>query len=190
MGPLANHYWCNLYYVSETRAYHISESAKLFPQHCQFLNLSPNAHLKALTEELQTTAATAAETPKGHRLIKSLATAIKAILTLTNVEEERVATYIVIGRPPSQDAPKVTIHQILDAPEIIQMRNPTTKQHLITKACIHQRRTRNNTPGALPQITRAQPVLIQPDPCQSTTEKQRLTGIRNTTSPVIIIPPA
>jgi hypothetical protein len=46
LGPLAAHYRCNLYYVPKTPAYCISGSAKLFPQHCQVPNLSPNAHLK------------------------------------------------------------------------------------------------------------------------------------------------
>ena len=72
----------------------------------------------------------------------------------------------------------------------MQTRDPTAKQNLTTTACMHQRQTRNNTPGALPKITQAQPALTQPDPCQSTTEKQRSTRICGTTSPVIIIPPA
>jgi hypothetical protein len=80
LGPSADHYWCNLYYVPETRAYRISGSAKLFPQHCQVPNLSANAHLKALTEELKMTTAMAVNTTKGHHLIKSLATAINTIL--------------------------------------------------------------------------------------------------------------
>jgi hypothetical protein len=81
-----------VYYVPETRTYCISGSAELFSQHCQVLNLSANAHLKALTKELITSTATAAKTTKGQRLVKSLATAIKAILTPTNAEEQRVAT--------------------------------------------------------------------------------------------------
>ena len=153
LGPSADHYWCNLYYVPKTHAYCISGSAEIFPQHCQVLNLSPNAHLKALTKELQTATVTAAGTPKGPRLIKSLATAIKAIITPTNTEEQRVATNIVIGRPPSEDAPIVTIQQISDALEVMQTRDPTAKQNLITMACINQRQTQNNTPGALPKIT-------------------------------------
>ena len=188
LGPSADHYWCNLYYVPETRAYRILVSAKLFPQHCQVPNLCPNAHLKALTKELQTAMVTAAGTPKGRHLIKSLAMAIKVILTPI-AEEQRVATDIVNGRHPSDPAPIMTKQQILDAQEIIQTRNPTAMRNLITMACIHQRQTQNNTPGALPKITQAQPALIQPDPCQTTTDKQGSTRIRSTTSPVIIIPP-
>ena len=126
--------------------------AKLFPQHCQVPNLSPNAHLKALTKELQTAMVTAAGTPKGRRLIKSIATAIKAILMPTNAEEQWVDTDIVIGRPPSEDAPIVTMQRISDAPEIMQMRDPIAKRNLITMACIHCRQTQNNTPGALPKL--------------------------------------
>jgi len=33
LGPSADHYRCNIYYVPETRAYRISGSAELFPQH-------------------------------------------------------------------------------------------------------------------------------------------------------------
>jgi hypothetical protein len=63
-GPSKDHYRCNLYYVPETCAYRISGSAELFPQHCQVPTLSPNEHLHALTEELQTTAQSFKETPK------------------------------------------------------------------------------------------------------------------------------
>jgi hypothetical protein len=65
---------------------------------------------------LQTATATATGTTKGRRLIKSLATAINAILMPTNAEEQRVATNIGIEIPNSHDAPIVTIQRILDAP--------------------------------------------------------------------------
>ncbi len=35
VGPLLEHYQCNHYFVPNTRAYRVSCSAKLFPQHCQ-----------------------------------------------------------------------------------------------------------------------------------------------------------
>ena len=82
LGPSAEHYRCNIYYVPETRAYIILRSAELFPQHCQVLNLSNNAHLKALTEELEMTTGIAAKTHKGRTLIKALGKAIKAILKI------------------------------------------------------------------------------------------------------------
>jgi len=79
LGPSAEHYRCNLYYVPETRTYRISGSAELFPQHCQVSNLSNNAHLKALTKELETLTGVADKTHKGRMLIKVLGKAIKAI---------------------------------------------------------------------------------------------------------------
>ena len=60
LGPSKDHYGCNLFYVPKTRAYCISGSAELFPQHCQVPNLSRDEHLKALTEELQTDTTVAA----------------------------------------------------------------------------------------------------------------------------------
>ena len=81
LAPSADHYRCNIYYVPETRAYRISGAAELFPQHCQVPNLSNNAHLKALTEELETSTGIAVKTHKGRTLIKILAKAIKNILT-------------------------------------------------------------------------------------------------------------
>ncbi len=34
----------------------------------------------------------------------------------------------------------------------MQMRDPTAKQNLIKTKCLHKRLTRNNIPGAVPQI--------------------------------------
>ncbi len=133
LRPSADHYRCNLYYVPETRAYRISGLVELFPQHCQVPNLSPNAHLKALNEEMQTTTVKTAGTPKERHLIQSIATAIKAILAPTNAEEQRVATDIVFWQPPSEDAPIVMIQWISDAPEIMQTRDPTAKRNLISQ---------------------------------------------------------
>jgi hypothetical protein len=55
IGPSLNHYRCNHYFVPETRAYCISESAKLFPQHCQAPFLMCNDHLQEVITELVTT---------------------------------------------------------------------------------------------------------------------------------------
>ena len=81
-----------MYYVPETQAYIISGSAKLFPQYCQVPNLSNNAHLKALTKELQTATGIASNTHKGQTLIQALRKAIKAILNPTIGGEQRVNT--------------------------------------------------------------------------------------------------
>jgi hypothetical protein len=91
LGPSMDHYRCNLYYIPETRAYRISGSTELFPQHCQLPNLTPHQHFRALTDELANATAIASATQKGRRLIKLLQENIKKILNPTNaLEEQRV----------------------------------------------------------------------------------------------------
>jgi hypothetical protein len=55
LGPSRDHYQCNHYFVPETRAYRISGSAELFPQHCQVPFLSTSDHLQELTNEVVST---------------------------------------------------------------------------------------------------------------------------------------
>ena len=52
LGPSKDHYRCDLYYIPETRAYRVSGSTKLFPQHCQLPNLTHIQHLRALSKEI------------------------------------------------------------------------------------------------------------------------------------------
>ena len=80
LGPSKDHYRCNIYYVPETRAYRISGSAELFPQHCQLPNLTPHEHIEALTLELTNETRAAATTPTGKDLIKILRTHLDALL--------------------------------------------------------------------------------------------------------------
>ncbi len=55
VGPLLNHYQCNHYFVPKSRAYCISGSAELFPQHYQVLFLMWNKHLHEVIDKLMTT---------------------------------------------------------------------------------------------------------------------------------------
>jgi hypothetical protein len=55
LGPSVDHYQCNNYFIPETRAYQISGSAKLFPQHCQVPFLSAKDHLHELTNKVVST---------------------------------------------------------------------------------------------------------------------------------------
>ena len=52
LGPSKDHYRCALYYIPETRAYRISGSTELFPQHCQLPNLTADQHFRKLTDKL------------------------------------------------------------------------------------------------------------------------------------------
>ena len=158
-------------------AYRISGLAELFPQHYQVPNLSPNAHFKALTEELQTTMVTAPGTTNGRPKT------IKTILAPQNKEEQTVATEDIIASPQREDAHIWTIPRISDAPAIMQTRDPMAKRNLIITACIHRRQTRNNTPGALPKITRDEPALIQPEPSPTTTKMRQSTRYGTTHHP-------
>ena len=80
LGPAKDHYRCDHYYVPETRAYRISGSTELFPQHCQLPSLTPHQQFRALTDELTDTADIFGATPKGRRLLKLLGTRITTIL--------------------------------------------------------------------------------------------------------------
>jgi len=55
LGPSLDHYRCNHYFVPETRAYHISGLAELFPQHCQVAFMSTNDHMKELMHKVVST---------------------------------------------------------------------------------------------------------------------------------------
>jgi hypothetical protein len=99
-------------------------------------------------------------TPTGRRLIKNLQAKIKEALQPPNVQEEqrvREQEQRVMREQEQRvidDTPILTIPCITNAPAIIQSRNPTAKWALKTTPRIHQRDTRNNTPRALPLITK------------------------------------
>jgi len=188
LGPSADHYRCNIYYVPETRAYRISGSAELFPQHCQVPNLSKNAHLKALTEELEMTTSQVAQTHKRRALIKALGKAIKTILHPTAADEQRVDNNIQVMETQRENEDMAPITRISDAPAIMRARDPTAKRNLIKDTRTHRRLTRNNTPGAVPAIQRVVPALILPDkqPARATRRSPR---VNTNEGPVIIIPP-
>jgi len=72
LGPSKDHYRCALYFIPETRAYRISGSTELFPQHCQMPCLTKHQHFRALTEELTEAVDEANATTAGKRLVKAL----------------------------------------------------------------------------------------------------------------------
>ena len=88
-SPAKNHYRCNHYYISETRAYHISGSTELYPQHCQLPCMTPHQHFHALTDELTEHTAQAISTPKGRQLLKLLGTCIDGLLHPTPISDKQ-----------------------------------------------------------------------------------------------------
>ncbi len=133
LGPAIDHYRCDHYYVPKTRAYRISGSSELFPQHCQLPSLTPHQHFCALTEELTETTELANGTPNGRRLLKLLATWIDNILSppppamqqRATDGDQHVAEQRVIDKTPICIIPRIS-----NAPPIMQARNPTSKRTL------------------------------------------------------------
>ncbi len=52
LGPAKDHYRGYHIYVPETKRIRIGNTVEFFPQHCRFRQLSPQAHAKAIVEEL------------------------------------------------------------------------------------------------------------------------------------------
>jgi hypothetical protein len=133
LGPAMDHYRCDHYYIPDTRAYRISGSSKLFPQHCQLPTMTPHQHLQALTDKLTEDTERAISTPKGCRLLKLLATRIDDLLTFPPpTAQQRVCDEV--QREEEQrvidDYPICTIPRITDVPPIMRSRNPTAKRAL------------------------------------------------------------
>lgn len=160
LGPSKNHYRCDHYFIPETRAYRISGSTELFPQHCQLPNLTPMQHLRALAKEIEEETAKVASTPQGRELIKALRTNISKMINQPKEGEEQrvIMEQQQIERDNQQrvidDTPIITIPRVTNAPPIMKSRNPTSKRALKGTKRLHRRVTRNNTPGAVPPITR------------------------------------
>jgi len=128
LGPSKDQYQCNLCYVPKTRAYRISGSVQLFPQHCQVPNLSRDEHLKALTEELTTKKTVAAGTTKGKTLLKLLRTHLDALISPpTPTGEQRVTD----SQLPNPQHDIMEFQRVTDSPAIMQARDPTAKRNLV-----------------------------------------------------------
>ncbi len=89
LGPSRDHYHCNLYCIPETRAYQISGSTELFPQHGQLPDMTPQQHFKELTNKLNEMGIKAAGTPKGRILLQKLKKGITQLLALPPSMEEQ-----------------------------------------------------------------------------------------------------
>jgi hypothetical protein len=131
------------------RAYRISGSAELFPQHCQVPNLSRDEHLKALTEELTTETTLAVGTTKGKALLKLLHTHLDTLISPpTTTGEQRVTDC----QPPAPQPARMELQRVTDSPAIMKAQDPTAKRNLVQMSCTHRRQTRINTPGDVPAI--------------------------------------
>jgi hypothetical protein len=139
-----DHYRCDIYYIPETRAYRISGSTELFPQHCQLPDRTPHQHLRALTDALTDGATEATHTPNGKRLLQLLRDRITTMLALPpTLEDQRVANHNIILKQEAEEqrvmnnSPILTIEHITNAPGIVESWNPTTKWALKMAHCTH-----------------------------------------------------
>jgi hypothetical protein len=89
LGPAKDHYRCNNYYIPNTRAYRVSGSKELFPQHYQLPSMTPPQHFCTLSDELTEHTAQANSTPEGWRLLKLLGTRIETLLHPPSISEEQ-----------------------------------------------------------------------------------------------------
>ncbi len=180
LGPSLDHYRCNHYFVPDMRAYRISGSAELFPQHCQVPFLMWNENLQEVLGELRTSLQ---ELPPEQRtkivsVIKNkldLRAPTQYTRTLTDANHQwllprsdiQLNPYIPtqdkqrvpIPQPPTSPLDPCTTHtpqhvqRVSDAPPIMQAPNSTQKRTLRRTPRTHMRRTRRNIPGRVPPIT-------------------------------------
>jgi hypothetical protein len=147
LGPSHNHYRCNIYYIPETRTYQILGLIKLFMQHCQLPDMTPDQHLRALTIELTNCSALASSTPRGKCLLCMLADRIAQMLPPPpTAEEQRVSNNLrhEAEQWVIDDTPIIHIPCLTNAPCIMESYNPTAKRALKQTLCLHQQVTWNN----------------------------------------------
>ena len=166
VGPSLDHYQCNHYFVPNTRAYPVSSSAELFPQHCQVPFDLWNENFQEVIDELTTTLN---ELPPKQRAkyLRMVFKHLQAVQidepthTLTAPtqawmlprEDIQLNSYVTPPIKQRVPLPTTTIQSITDAPPIMNAPNPMQKQHLKLTKRTHSRRTHNNIPGSVPAIT-------------------------------------
>ncbi len=159
LGPLRDHYHCNLYYVPELKGYCVSGSANLFPRHCIAPAFTPLTHIQELSTELQETLAKLGCTRHTYAILKTLAQYLNAYVSgtappqLEQRNEQRVVDIAPPTFPPG-------IQRVSNACGTPLTNNPTSTCILQNKLQTHLCKTQANTPGVLPKITRA--TLIEP----------------------------
>jgi hypothetical protein len=160
LSPSLDQYWCNVYYVPKTQAYHTSGSTELFPQHCQLPTLTPHQHLCEPTDELAAKDNIAGTTSNCRRLLTVLQLHIGNILTPppplpSAAMEQRVKQRVSAEKQRMiDDTPIITLQCITDAPAIMASCNPMAKRAVKTTPRVHQCVTCNNKPGGGPLIAR------------------------------------
>ncbi len=123
-------------------------------------NMTTHQHFCALTDKLAKSTAIASATDKGRRLIKLLQSKIKDILHCPTTADAPQGEQRVREEEQREidETPILTVPRIIDAPSIMQTRNPTAKRVLKNTPQIHRQLTLNNTPGGILLIRRVHPI--------------------------------
>jgi hypothetical protein len=185
LGPSVDHYQCNHYFVPKTGAYRISGSTKLFPQHCQVPYMSAKDQLQEVTKEMISTLTKMPANEQRRVLTEvhakladdSLHPCGLAFLTspchawmLPNNDHQRAPQEAAPTRVPAPEGqqrvgptPEVTpadsLQRMSNAPPIMNVPNPTTRQALKSTKHVNLRLTRNNVPGTVPHNTYTTTIL-------------------------------
>ena len=123
--------------MPDTRAYRVSGSYDLFPQHCLLPELTDVEHATAVHDELVESIA-ALPTGTKKKMLRRLATTLQQIAR---------------GEQPIQRVADVARQQrVAESPLVTTTTNPTAPRTLQQTPRVHGRRTRNNTPRATPAI--------------------------------------
>ncbi|KAL7503761.1 hypothetical protein ACHAXN_001695, partial [Cyclotella atomus] len=178
IGPAHNHYRSYEFYVPETRAYRTSASAHFFPTYCELPNESP----------IEAAARTAAELlvelqqHRGSTDPVSLSRHQKAMKIINDIYKSTTS------QPPrveekGQQSPRV---------EPTLSSNPTAPRVVKSTKRLHNRVTRNNTPGLATLPQEPHQATAPPAPHQATAPPQprRSPRLHPTTQPTVAPSPA
>eukprot|EP00804_Cyclotella_cryptica_P022671 CCRYP_012468-RA/>CCRYP_012468-RA protein AED:0.28 eAED:0.27 QI:0/0/0/1/0/0/4/0/650 len=134
-GPAFDHYRNMKFYVPSTKAYRVSGSYDLFPQHCVLPTFTPAQHANETLDK-----------PTKRKLLKKIA---RALDILNTTPEQRVATE---GDTTEHPANALPIQRVIEHPTVTTSTNPTDPKELRANPRTHQRATRHNVPNSLPAI--------------------------------------
>eukprot|EP00804_Cyclotella_cryptica_P017050 CCRYP_003285-RA/>CCRYP_003285-RA protein AED:0.19 eAED:0.21 QI:0/0/0/1/1/1/2/0/900 len=144
-GPAFNHYRNMKFYVPSTKAYRVSGSYDLFPQHCILPTFTPAQHTNEVHRELFESTQIL-DKPTKRKFLKKVA---KALDILNTTPEQRVATQDETTDHPANALP---IQRVVEHPPVTTSTNPTDHKALRAKPRTHQCAMRNNVPNSLPAI--------------------------------------
>ena len=149
-GLAMDHYRNSKFFVPATKAYRISGSFDLFPQHCILPTFTPEQHVEEVHPELFESAQHLTKPAKKtflHKMAKAL-----QVLTETPVKD-RPTAHLQTSEGGSTSADEATIRRV-NTTEVTTTNEPTDARNLLLKSRTHDLVIRYNVPRKLPAIVR------------------------------------